>query len=85
MLDTLKSWAAWLWNWITVITVAVVSFLYYGLDLASSFLHFVGVDAISPVIGAERAVFIMGVVGIAKGGVTWWQDRQQKKQAAEEG
>ncbi len=56
MLDTLKSWAAWLWNWITVITGSVVGFLYVAFDLISA-------------IGAQAGSSGWAAAGKALGGI----------------
>jgi hypothetical protein len=72
-MDTLKSWAAWLWDWITVITGTVVGFLYVAFDLISA----IGGDHLVPFFGADLALKIVSGVAIAKGAIAFFQSRQE--------
>ena len=72
MLEAVKSWAAWLWNWITVITGSVVGFLYVAFDLISA----IGGDHLVPFFGADLALKIVSGVAIAKGAIAYFQSQR---------
>lgn len=62
MWETIKEWAAWFWNWITVITGVIVglpSVIFDLLDTISS------VD-LTPLLPTEYAARIIALVAVVK-------------------
>lgn len=74
MWDKIKAAAAWVWNWITVIAVTVLSTLSVGLDYLEQLS---GVD-LTGVMTSRRAAQITFGVAITKAVVTAYNSQKVK-------
>lgn len=71
----LKAAAAWVYNWITVLTGTVVGAVAVLPDLITGLT---GID-FSPLVGPSRAAQIVTGTAIAKALVSVWQSRKAAK------
>ena len=72
--DKVKAFAAWLWNWITVIVATVMGVLSEAVQYID---QITGLDW-SQVISKERAVAIVFWTGVVKAIVAAWQAQKAK-------
>lgn len=68
----LKTFGAWVYNWVTVITGLIVGGLTFLPDLLNDLL---GVD-FTPIFGPDHAAKIVTVVAILKALTALWQHRR---------
>lgn len=62
MIDKIKSFCRFIWNWITVIVTSCLGALVFASQLAD----FIGGFDLSPLIGPEKALAISTSVAITK-------------------
>lgn len=67
--EKLKAFAAWVWNWVTVIVASLMGFLSVGIDFFNSLT---GVD-FAQLVGPQRAMQIVAGVAFAKALVATYQ------------
>jgi hypothetical protein len=83
MIEALKSFAMWVYHWITVIAGIVVGLATFALPLIGDLLSFL--DVFGPIdltrfgLSPTTAATITSGIAAAKGIVAWWTARQAAK------
>lgn len=71
MIEDIKAFGKWLYDWITVLTASVVG----GLSSVFELLDLIGAVDLTAFMPAEYAAKIITVVAIAKGLYAWYTKR----------
>lgn len=75
MIEKLKAFGAWLYQWVTVLTATIVG----GLSTVFEVLDAFGAIDLTPILPPEHAAKIITVIAIAKGAAAYFTGKKVEK------
>lgn len=72
MIEKIKKFGAWLYNWATVVAGIIVGGLSYGLDALDAIT---GTTDLTPILPPDQALKIVTLVALIKGAHAYYKSR----------